>query len=377
MSSTAVSESLALFLELAAIPSPPGNEGAVADRVVRELRDLGLRPEVDDSAPRAGSDTGNVYARLEPSTAGGTPIFLCAHLDTVQPTGPLEPVVEDGVVRNAGGTILGADNKAAVASMLDAVRRVLVENRPHAGIELVLTTREETGLQGARAFDHERLLARVGFVYDHAGPIGEVVVAAPWARRMDVVFHGRSAHAGINPEDGRSAIAAAGRAVSDLRLGRIDHETTANVGRIEGGTARNVVPDTCRLMAEARSRDDRKLVSLVQEMVDAFAFAAAVCDCEVETTLDELYAGYRLDRDDLALRLALAALGQAGYQARGVEVGGGADANVFIQHGLSCCVLANAMVDIHSPDERIAVADLEGMVEVTLALVEEARNVAA
>jgi tripeptide aminopeptidase len=260
VSSTAVSESLALFLELAAIPSPPGSEKAVADRVVRELRDLGLRPEVDNSAHRAGSDTGNVYARLEPSTEGGAPIFLCAHLDTVEPTGPLEPVVEDGIVRNAGGTILGADNKAALAAMLDAVRRILVENRPHAGIELVVTTREESGLQGVSAFDHERLRARTGFVYDHAGPIGEVVVAAPWARRLDVVFRGRSAHAGINPEDGRSAIAAASRAVSDLRLGRIDHETTANVGRIEGGTARNVVPETCRLLAEARSRDERKLV---------------------------------------------------------------------------------------------------------------------
>lgn len=369
------SEVCDLFLELAAMPSPSGRERAVAGRVERELRDLGLRPEVDDSGARIGSDTGNVYARVEPAEAnGGTPIFFCAHLDTVPPAGPIEPVVDGGIVRNGGGTILGADNKAAVAAMLEGVRRVLVENRPHAGIELVFTTREETGCEGAEAFDAARLAARTGFVYDHAAPIGDVVVAAPSQRTIDVVFRGRSAHAGINPEDGRSAIVAAGRAIADLRLGRIDAETTANVGRIAGGTVRNVVPDECRLVAEARSRDERKLHALAQEMLDAFTFAATVTDCEVETSLDELYRGYRLGRDDPALRLATAALERTGFQARSVEVGGGADANVFNARGIPCVVLANGMTDIHGPGEHIAVADLEAMVDVTLAIVELARD---
>lgn len=369
------SEVLDLFLELAAMPSPSGRERAVAERVEREVRDLGLRPDVDDSGSRVGSDVGNLYARLEPTSEdGGVPIFFCAHLDTVPPVGPIDPVVDDGIVRNGASTILGADNKAAVAAMLEGVRRVLVENRPHAGIELVFTTREETGCQGAAAFDASRLAARAGFVYDHAAPIGDVVVAAPFQRTIDVVFRGRSAHAGINPEDGRSAIAAAARAVSDLRLGRIDAETTANVGRVEGGTARNVVPDRCRLVAEARSRDEKKLVALVQEMLDTVTFAATVTDCEVETSLEELYRGYRLERDDPALRLAIAALERTGFEARGVEVGGGADANVFNARGIPCVVLANGMTDVHGPDEHIAVADLEAMVEVTLAIVERARD---
>lgn len=316
------SEALDLFLELAAMPSPSGRERAVGERVARELRDLGLRPDVDDSGERIGSDTGNLYARIEPTRAGGgIPIFFCAHLDTVPPVGPIEPVVEGGIVRNGAGTILGADNKAAIVAMLEGVRRVLAENRPHAGIELLFTTREETGCEGAEAFDASRLAARAGFVYDHAAPIGDVVLAAPFQRTIDVVFRGRSAHAGINPEDGRSAIAAAGRALADLRLGRIDAETTANVGRIAGGTARNVVPDECRLVAEARSRDEAKLLALVQEMVDTFTFAATVCDCEAETDLSELYRGYRLGRDDPAFRLATAALERAGFEARGVEVG--------------------------------------------------------
>ena len=163
-----MSDAADLFLELAAIPSPPGEERGVADVVLRYLRDLGLEPDEDDCGPRIGSTAGNLYARVEPTT-DGTPLFLCAHLDTVPPDGQLEPVVEDGIVRNAGGTILGADNKAAVAAMLEGVRRVLAENLPHAGIELVFTPKEEVGLIGAAAFDHDRLHAQVGYVYDQEG----------------------------------------------------------------------------------------------------------------------------------------------------------------------------------------------------------------
>jgi tripeptide aminopeptidase len=373
MTSLFGSDALSLFLELAAIPSPSGHERIVAERVVEEVRALGLAPELDGTAAEVESDVGNLYARVAP-TAAGTPIFFCAHFDTVVPTAPIEPVIEDGIVRNAAGTILGADNKAAIAAMLEGVRRVLSENRPHAGIELVFTTREETGCQGAAAFDSGRLAAGAGFVYDHAAAIGDVVVAAPFQRRVDAEFRGRSAHAGINPEDGRSAIQAAARAVADLRLGRIDDETTANVGRIEGGTARNVVPDRCLVVAEARSRNETKLLELAREMVEAFAFAASVSDCDVETRVDELYPGYRLSADNPALRLAETALQRVGFTPRPVEVGGGADANVFNARGMPCVVLANGMAHIHSPDEEIAVSDLEAMVDVTLALVDAARE---
>ena len=216
---------------------------------------------------------GNIYARLEP-TAEGTPLFFCAHLDTVPPTGTLEPVVEDGFVRNAGGTILGADNKSAVVAMLEGVRRVLAENRPHAGIELLFTPKEEVGLIGACAFDHDRLHAELGYVYDQAAPIGEIILGAPYAQSMEVRFHGRAAHSGMFPEEGRSAIEAAARAIADLRLGRVDEETTANVGVISGGTGGNIVPEWCTFDAEARSHDERKLNDIVQEMLDAFTFAA-------------------------------------------------------------------------------------------------------
>src|SRR6266571_993141 len=278
------SEVVPLFTELAAIPSPPGEERAVADRVAGYLRDLGLQVDEDDAAAKVGSTMGNLLCRLEP-TAEGTPLFFCAHLDTVPPSGPLEPVVDDGIVRNAGGTILGADNKSAVVAMLEGVRRVLAENRPHAGIELLFTPKEEVGLIGAYAFDHDRLHAELGYVYDQAAAIGEIILGAPWSRSMEVRFHGRAAHSGMFPEEGRSAIQAAAKAIADLRLGRVDDETTANVGVISGGTGRNIVPEWCTFHAEARSQSQRKLYAMAQEMLDAFSFAASASDCEVEWEL--------------------------------------------------------------------------------------------
>ena len=365
---------LDLFTELAALPSPPGEEREVADRVTAYVRGLGLDVDEDDAGSRIGSSMGNLLTRVEPTNAGGTPLFFCAHLDTVPPVGALEPVVTDGVVRNAAGTILGADNKAAVAVMLEATRRVLVERRPHAGIELLFTPKEEVGLLGAAAFDDRRLQARVGYVYDQAAPIGNVILGAPHANALEVRFHGRAAHSGMYPEEGRSAIAAAARAIADLRLGRLDEETTANVGVIEGGTAGNIVPEWCTFLAEARSHDESKLADLVQEMLEAITFAATVGECDVETTAKKHYRGYRFRRDDLPVRLACQALERSGHEPRLGLSGGAADANVFNERGLACVNLANGMRNIHTAEEEIAVADLDAMVEVTLELVDAARD---
>ena len=364
-------EVLDLFTELAAVPSPPGEERAVADLVLGYLRDCGLAADEDGAGPEIGSTMGNIYARLEP-TAEGEPLFLCAHLDTVPPTAAIEPVVEDGVVRNAAGTILGADNKAAVAAMLEGARRVLVEGRPHAGIELLFTPKEEVGLVGAYAFDHKRLHARLGYVYDQAAPVGHVILGAPYSQSLEVTFHGRAAHSGMHPEDGRSAIAAAARAISELRLGRVDEDSTANVGTITGGTATNIVPEWCTFVAEARSHDERKLADLIQEMQDAITFAAGVAECDVETKARKSYRGYRFGKSDRAVALAADALQRCGHEVVYELSGGAADANVFNERGLECVNLANGMTDIHTPAEHIAVSDLEAMVDVTLALVDAA-----
>jgi tripeptide aminopeptidase len=364
-----------LLLELCAIPSPPGEERVVADRVVRELEAIGLEWDEDGVGRSIGSNTGNVLCRLPGGTDGGVPIFLCAHFDTVPLDGTLEPVVgEDGMVRNAGGTILGSDNKAAVAVMIEAARRIVEERRPHAGVELLFTPMEEIGLVGAAAFDVSRLEARLGYVYDQASPIGDVVTGSPSAQELELTFVGTAAHAGMVPEEGRSAIVAAARAIADMPLGRIDPLTTANVGLVRGGTARNVVPERCTLEAEVRSHDAGRLTEVVQQILDAAAFAASISDCTLETRLEPKYLGYRFRDDDPAVRIAIDALARAGFEARLGLSGGAADANVFNAQGLPCVNLANGMVDIHTPDERIALDDLDRMVDVTLALVDVARE---
>ncbi len=368
-----------LFLELCALPSPSGSERAVTDRVEAYLTELGLEWDEDDAAARLAGDAGNVYCRI-PSTNGGqgTPIFLCAHTDTVPPEAAIEPVIgEDGIVRNGAGTILGSDNKAAVVVMLEAVRRTLGESREHAGIELLFTPQEEVSLRGADAFDHTRFVASTGYVYDQGAPIGEIVLGSPHARLLDFRFHGTAAHAGMYPEDGRSAIAAASRAIADFRLGRVDEETSANVGVITGGTARNVVPEWCSFTAEVRSHDERKAIALAREMVESAAFAASLVDCEVESEVRPSFPGYRFRESDAPVRLAATALERAGYAPTYALSGGGADANVFNARGLQCVNLANGMMEIHTPDEHIAVADLEGMVEVTLELIAAAAETAS
>ncbi|MGH3065742.1 MAG: M20/M25/M40 family metallo-hydrolase, partial [Gaiellaceae bacterium] len=216
-----------------------------------------------------------------------------------------------------------------------------------------------------------------GFVFDQGAPIGEIVLGSPHGRLLDFRFHGRAAHAGMNPEDGRSAISAASRAIADFRLGRIDEETSASVGVISGGTARNVIPEWCSFSAEVRSHDERKAIELVREMLESAAFAASLAECEVSSEVRPSFPGYRFRESDPPVRLAATALERAGFAPSYALSGGGADANVFNAHGLQCVNLANGMMEIHTPDEHIAVADLGAMVEVTLALVDVAATTPA
>jgi tripeptide aminopeptidase len=364
---------LDLFLDLTALPTPPGEERTVADRVTAELRGLGLEDDEDGAGVGVGSNAGNSVHSSATTACRDAAIPLLAHGHGAADR-PIEPVVEDGVVRNSGGTILGADNKSAVVAMVETARRVVEERVPHAGLELLFTPKEEGGLRGAQAFDCSRFAARVGYVYDQAGPIGEVILGAPNSMIMEITFVGQSAHAGMAPEEGHSAIAAAGRAIADMRLGRLDDETSANVGVIQGGVARNIVPDHCVLNCEARSHDERKLADVVQEMLDACSFAASLAGCDAEAEVTRGFHGYRFAKADEPVRLAEAALRRTGHEPTYALSGGGADANVFNLRGLACLNLANGMAEIHTPQEHIAVADLEEMVEVTLALLAEARG---
>jgi tripeptide aminopeptidase len=238
------------------------------------------------------------------------------------------------------------------------------------GIEFLFTTCEEVALAGAKAFDSGRLRADFGFVFDHASPIGELIVAAPSYFRVEAEFHGRAAHAGIRPEDGRSAIVAAANALERMELGRIDPETTANAGRIDGGTAANVVAERCRLELEARSIDPEKATRAVERMVDSLTDAASDAECDVETQVEEQFRAYRMPRTAPPVIAATAALEQLGIEPQYVNTGGGSDANVFNAAGLPCLNVANGTAHNHEPDEFVTVEALEGALDVALTLVE-------
>jgi tripeptide aminopeptidase len=349
-------ELLELFVRLVEIPSPSGHERAVADFIIGFLREAGLDPHEDDSADVTGADCGNIVVRV-PGAGHGTPIVVAAHMDTVTVAGPIEAVVEDGIVRSAGDTILGGDNKAACAVLL-AVLADLAATPPDCGLEAVFSTFEELGLRGAKALDLSGFAARAGFVFDTTGPVGDVITRAPSQKIVTADFHGVAAHAGIAPEEGRSAIAAAAAAVAAMNLGRIDSVTTANVGLISGGSAINVVPERCRVEGEARSHDPASLVTQTAQMVDAAQLAAALAGIDVEITVQEAYTGFSLEDDALPARIACAALRQVGFEPRIGASGGGSDVNAFNAAGLPSVNLSVGMEQVHTPDEYLPVERL-------------------
>jgi tripeptide aminopeptidase len=355
------------FVRLCEIESPSGRERAMADAVTAELRAARLDVEEDDTAVDTGSDAGNLLARI-PGPEGARAVLLCAHIDTVPLDAPVEVVRENGVFTNRHEAILGADNKAAVATLLGAARR-LVRAGPPVEVELLFTTSEERALRGAKAFDNGRLRSEFGFVFDHASPIGEVIVASPTYYRLEARFRGQAAHAGIRPEAGRNAIAAASRAVAAMRIGRLDDETTANVGRIEGGTSANVVAERCTVEFEARSLDEARAGEVVGAMVDAAAEAASDADCDVETSVERMFRGYRLARTARPVEVAAAGLRATGVEPVYIATGGGSDANAFIAAGLTVVNVANGTERNHQPDESVTVEALEKMLDVTLAIV--------
>jgi tripeptide aminopeptidase len=367
---------LAEFIRFCEIETPSGRERGLAQALTDELRALGIQVEEDDTAPQTGSDSGNLIARV-PGPEGMPTVLLCAHMDTVPLDGPVQVVSQDGLLTNRHDAILGADNKAAVATILGAVRRLVRDGSPPAGIELLFTTGEEQALKGAKSVDMSRLDADYGYVFDHASPIGEIVIASPTYYSVEARFRGQAAHAGIRPEAGHNAIAAAANAIASMRIGRLDPETTTNVGRINGGTAANVVAERCYVELETRSLDAEKAGKSVTEMVDALTEAASDAECDVETSVERLFQGYRLPRTAAAVEVASAALRDNEIEPVYITTGGGSDANVFIHAGLPVVNLANGTERNHQPDEAVTIEALETMLEVTVSLVRQAALVAA
>jgi tripeptide aminopeptidase len=348
-----------LFLELAGLASPSRRERPVADAVAAHLRAIGVSVHEDGTGSQIGGDAGNVWCVVHGD--GVRPhLALGAHMDTVEPSGGLEPVLdESGVFRNAGGTILGADDKAAITALIHATELLLGAGGSFPTYELFFTVSEETGLVGIKHLGEHVLSSPLAAVFDSSGPVGGITVKAPSQQGLRAVFRGRAAHAGVEPERGRSAIQAAARAIEAMSLGRIDEETSANIGVIHGGVASNIVPDLCEIRGECRSHDDEKLARVAASMVDALQEGAARTGVDVEINLVHEYRAFALTTRSPVVRLSKAAVSALGLEPRLLTGGGGSDANVLNARGLPTVNLDAGMMQVHSPDEYLALEELE------------------
>ena len=359
------------FTTLCAIPSPTGDERACADWITGQLESLGLTVEEDDAGVAVDSNAGNLLTRIRGS--GSRSVLFCAHMDTVPLTAPVEPVQVGGGWQNANEGILGADNKAAVAALLELARLLAGQDAPPlVGVELLFTVAEETGLNGAKEFDVSKLASQFGYVFDHASPWGEVITASPTYMRINAEVRGKAAHAGMHPEQGVNAIVAAAHAITAMPQGRLDEQTTANIGTIFGGTATNVVADRCMLEAEVRSVDRERVDEVVTSCVDALQDAADSAGCDLDIALQQMFTGYRLNAAERSVQVAERALRKLGYEPRLVSTGGGADANAFRVNGFECTNIANGTERPHERTERVSNVALETGLRILFALLEEA-----
>lgn len=362
---------LETFLEAVRIDSPTGEEARVAKWAAARLRELGGDVRVDSSGGRTGSDTGNVIAEF-PAPGEARTIVLSAHMDTVEPGRGIEPVVTDGVVRSKGDTILAADDKAGIAAILETLARLREKGSRRPVVRVLLTVGEEMGLLGAKALDESSCTGDLCLVLDADGPPGGIVVSAPTHFTFKAVFTGRASHAGVEPEKGISAINMAAAAISSMHLGRVDAETTANIGRIEGGRATNVVAGSCTLTGECRSLDAAKAEAVRLEMDSAMRSAAESRGGSVAVDWTKEYDGFSFDTADPMLGLVEDACRDVGLEPRRFSTGGGSDGNVLTSKGLPTLVLSCGMSEVHSTGENVAVADIEAMVRLLLAIMERA-----
>ena len=357
-----------LFLDLVRIDSLSRREGAIAARLARELEALDASVQFDDAGTAIGGEVGNLIAQVD-GAAGAPPLLLCAHMDTVEPGAGVQPVVEGDVIRSDGRTVLGGDDKSGVAIVLECLRACREDGLPHPPIDVVFTICEEQGLLGARHLDLTRLRARRGLVFD-SDATGFVFTRAPGSTAIEVLVRGRAAHAGMAPERGVSAIRVAAEAIAAMRLGRIDEETTANLGTISGGRAINIVPDEVRLRGEARSHDAAKLAAQLAHMRACFEDAARRHEGAVaEVRLEPMYEPMSVDDGAPIMRLLVAAAERAGRPIASAGMGGGCDANILNQRGLEVVNLGTGMRDIHTTGEWLKVSDMVAAAEVTLALI--------
>lgn len=346
------------FIELVQVDSVSGREKKLADLLKSRLSSIGLEVWEDSAGEKLNTSAGNIIGRLAGNSPGKEPLLLCAHMDTVEPGCGVIPVEKDGVILSSGDTILGADDKAGIVAILEALRVIRELQISHGGIEVIFTIWEEGGLLGAKNLDFGLLSAKMGFVLDSDGPPGTIVVRAPSQDKISATVYGKAAHAGINPEEGINAIQVASKAISKMHLGRIDSETTANIGIITGGKAINIVPDAVSIKGETRSLAAAKRAAQTSAMVKVLEETAWNYGTRADIVVETLYQDFQLNENQKVVRAAAKAAQNLGFQHRFVNTGGGSDANVFNSRGIVTANLGIAMQKVHTTDEFIRVQDL-------------------
>ncbi|WP_042202782.1 M20/M25/M40 family metallo-hydrolase [Paenibacillus camerounensis] len=361
------------FMELVRVDSETGNERQIADVLKAKFSALGLTAIEDDSMERTGHGAGNLFVTWAADSGAAVPklLFTC-HMDTVVPGQNIKPALgEDGWITSDGTTILGADDKAGLAALFEAIRVIQEQRIPHGQLQFVITAGEESGLLGARAMDPGHLDADMGFALDSNGEIGAIAVAAPTQARITMQIFGKSAHAGVNPEDGISAIQVAGKAISAMKLGRIDKETTANIGKFAGGGPTNVVCDHVQLDAEARSIVQEKVELQIASMREALETTVREYGAECEFRSEIIYPAFSFNENDPVVQLADRAITSLGLTTRLFPSGGGSDANVFNGLKVPTVNLAIGYEHIHTTKERIKADDIVKAAELVVAIIKE------
>jgi len=344
------------FLDMVRVPTPGGSESSLYPLLDAWFSPLGIDPTRDAA--------GNLLYKVD---GEGEALLLTAHMDTVVPCEGIEPVIDGaGVISCASDTILGSDDKAGIAIILELLELLRATGSTHRPLDILLTVREETGLLGAKAFDASALRARMGIGLDSTGEPGTIIVSAPSQNSFAVTVKGRAAHAGGRPEDGINAIQAAAKGVANMPLGRIDSETTANIGIISGGSATNIVPALVTMRGEARSRDAAKLQAQTDAMVAALRQGAEELGAEIDIDVRHTYDNYAFAPTHPVVALVAEAMERAGITPVFLPSGGGSDANVFNARGVSTVQLGIGMTDVHTTSEHIALDDMEAIVRVLL-----------
>ncbi|MGY4690214.1 M20/M25/M40 family metallo-hydrolase [Salibacterium sp. K-3] len=362
------------LMELVQIDSETGSEQKIARHLKDAFETLGCTVEEDDAAEITGHGAGNLictWPSHEECESVDT-IYFTSHMDTVTPGVNIQPKQENGWITSDGTTILGADDKAGIAAMLESIRSIKEEKIPHGTVQFVLTVGEESGLAGARALDTSLLKAAYGYALDSDGSVGHIVTSAPYQSKLHMKVYGRTAHAGLAPEKGISAITAAARAVSRMPLGRIDEETTANIGRFQGGGQTNVVCDEVSIVAEARSLSEEKLNTQVENMKQAVEETAENMGTTAEVDITKMYSGYTLQKEDPVVALASKAADTIRLKPEFLQSGGGSDANIISGYGIPTVNLAVGYEQIHTTHEKIQVSELNALAELVKTIIGQA-----